>query len=421
MGIFNLTIYILKFFIPSFFSVLFRAYGLGYKSKKSLIIGITAFVIYAFAVPAFLILTIGYGEFTHVSTIVMTGASMLVIIFSTDSVGKTIFLQLTQGCVTTALSVVLNLIRTVFSLSYTMLVFMLAIASPILYLIAIKYWAKPMRFMADNIHAELPAMVLMPIATTVIVYFLPVYPAQSFSNHPIYITAMMLMVELVYILYIYTFYRNLRKMSELAKIKIKSKILESEISSYKEYLQTAKQGRHDMHHHNALLLEYLSGGDVDKAIEYLNISDKHLANSSFKQYCMNVTVNSILRIYDRKAQEKGIEFGVQAEIPYELAIDAPEISILLSNLLENAIEACQNQNIFSYIGVYMKYEESGLKIEVRNSSEKDITFENGFPKSTKPGGGTGAKSVAAIVNKHKGLLRFKQESNEFVVQILFPI
>ncbi|MDD4849913.1 MAG: hypothetical protein PHO10_04345, partial [Gemmiger sp.] len=107
MSILTLAIYVLKFFIPAFFSVLFRAYGLGYKSKKHLAVGLAAFTVFMAVVPAALILTIGYGEFTHISILIMTMASMFVLIYTTDSVGKTIFLQLAQGSMTTTLSVIL--------------------------------------------------------------------------------------------------------------------------------------------------------------------------------------------------------------------------------------------------------------------------------------------------------------------------
>lgn len=420
MSPFNLIIYILKFFIPALFSVLFRAYGLGYRSKKRLAIGLAAFIIYMAVVPAFFILAIGYGQFTHLSTVIMIIASMSVLIFSTDSVGKTIFLQLTQNCMTTALSVVLNLIRTVFSLSYPMLVLMLAIACPIVYAIALRYWAKPLRFMADHLHAELPAMVALPVVTIAVVYFLPVYPAQNFASHPVYVTLMMLAVEGVYILYIYTFYRNLRKMNELAKAETKSILLESEISTYQEYLQSAKQSRHDLRHHNAVVLEYLQQGDTAQAMEYLSKNDDYLASTSLKQFCENMTANAILRIYDRRTQAEGIRFIVQADIPEAMPLDAPALGALLSNLLENAVEACETQSDSPTISLTAQQGETGFQLEVRNSCHHTVSFENGFPKTTKQTGGTGTKSIAAIVEHCGGILRFRQEGDEFISQIFLP-
>ena len=88
------------------------------------------------------------------------------------------------------ISVILNEIRTVFSLSYPALVAMICVVYPLVFWFALRYWAKPLRFMADNIHAELPTLAALPVLVTVIVSLLPTYPAQSFANHPVYITAM---------------------------------------------------------------------------------------------------------------------------------------------------------------------------------------------------------------------------------------
>jgi len=415
------VVFVLKFFIPGFISVLFRAFGLGYKSKKSLIIGITVYTLYTVGLSAVLIVLIGYGEFTHISPILMAIGSMSVLIFSTDNVGKTIFLQMTQGCMSTAISVALNLIRTVFSMSYPALVGMLAVVFTLVYWFAMRHWAKPLRFMADNIHAELPALVALPLLATVVVSFLPVYPAQNFSSHPLYITAMMLGVEGIYFLFIYTLYRNLLKISKLLKDEAKAQLLESEILSYQESLEAAKQNRHDLRHHNALVLDFLENGDTSGAISYLRLNERAIDAAKPVRFSVNPTANAVLRVYSRQAQAKDITFAAGADIPENLPLDAPELCALLSNLLENAVEACEKvAPPERHIAVQTQTDENGLRLEVRNSAVADI-FEDGMPVSTKPGGGTGTKSIAHIVKTHGGMLRFKQEDGEFFTQIILPL
>lgn len=217
MSIGLLFIYILKFYIPALFSILFRAFGLGYKSKKRLIIGLISYTVYVFVVSTILIIIMGYGQFTHLSTIVMVIASMSVLIFTTDKPGKTMFIQLTQGNVTTVISVILNMVRHIFNLSYLILDIMILIVCPIFYMIALRFLAKPMRFICDNIHSNIAALLSLSIITMIVVYFIPIYPLQNFSNYPLYCTVIMLGVELAYILYIYTFYGNLRKICLLSK------------------------------------------------------------------------------------------------------------------------------------------------------------------------------------------------------------
>lgn len=422
MSLLDLTIFVLKNLIPSFFCVLFRAYGLGYKNKKRLILGLSAFTAYVIIVPAFLILTIGYGQFTHLSTVVMTLGGLSVLIFTTDSVGKTIFLQLICGNMNTVVSVILNMVRHAFGLSYPTLVLMLAVVSPLVYLFALKHWAKPLRFIADNLHAEVSSLIALPLVTMVVVYWIPIYPAQSFANYPIYCTFMMLAVECGFFLYLYTFYRNLLKIRHLLGQEAKGQLLEAEISSYQEYLSLAKQSRHDLRHHNAVVAEYIQNGEGEKALAYLQVSDEVLAGTALEQFCKNPTTNTVLRIYSRQAQANGIAFPVSVDLPEDLPIKSSELGALLSNLLENALEACMRVDPMKrQLTLSTQTDHDGLRLEIRNSVSGTVAFEDDLPISTKAGGGTGTRSIAHIVQKHGGMLRFKQEGDLFLTQILLPI
>lgn len=419
---FLLTILVLKFFIPGLFSVLFRAFGLGYRDKKRLAAGLAAYCAYTLGLTTALILTMGYGEFTHAAPLVMAAGSLWVLIFTTDGVGKTIFLQLTQGCMSTMISVILNEIRTVFSLSYPALVAMICVVYPLVFWFALRYWAKPLRFMADNIHAELPTLAALPVLVTVIVSLLPTYPAQSFAHHPVYITAMMLAVEAVYFLFLYSFYRNLLKISNLLEEEARAKLLEAEILSYQESLETARQTRHDLRHHNALVLDFLENGDASGAMDYLRQNNDALAAAKPLQYSANPTANAVLRVWARRAQVNGIAFAAAADFPERLPLTAPELGALLSNLLENAAEACGRvEPSRRHICLNAEAGEADLRLEVRNSVSGAVVFADGMPVSTKPGGGTGTRSIASIVRRCGGMLRFRQEGGDFAAQIVLPL
>lgn len=112
---FDLIIYTLKFVIPSIFTVLFRIFGLGYTNKRKLAIGLMVYAGYMLIIPPLLILVMGYGQFTHIVSLVMTIGAMSVLIFSTDTPGKTILLVLICAQMNSVVSVPLNMIRHLFS------------------------------------------------------------------------------------------------------------------------------------------------------------------------------------------------------------------------------------------------------------------------------------------------------------------
>ncbi len=416
----QLFVYLLRFYIPAFWSVLFRAAAFGYISKRRLALGLLVFTAYTMGVPAVLITAIGYGEFTHISSLVMVLGGMAVLIFSTDSVGKTVFIQLTQSGISTAMSVILSMVRTVFDLSYTTLLILFAIFSPILFFVGLKFWAKPLRYLIDNLPDKLGSLFVLPVFSMLIAWLIPIYPPQNFANHPIFCTVIMLGAELALFAYVYTLYRSIRRIHFLSREESQNKLLQAEISSYQEYLESARQSRHDLRHHDALLLSCLEGGDTAGAIAYLRSHEQALEESALIRYCDEPTISAVLRIYDRRASELGVRFSATAQAPKGLRFNPAELGGLLGNALENALNAAQKVTD-GYISFNAAMEDDNLLIEIRNSVQGETGFQNGVPVSQKTGGGTGTRSMLRVVQRNGGILNFSQAGNEFFTRIILPL
>ena len=242
------------------------------------------------------------------------------------------------------------------------------------------------------------------------------------------LTLLMLMVFTMLLIYATVFIscRSLIKEKKLAeentKVKMHHELITSELSSYENFLNMAKQSRHDLRHHNGILSEYLASGDVGGALEYLRYYDESLAESGLTQHCKNPTANVVLSLYEKKANADDISFSLNAVIPDNLNISPSELGTMLSNILENALESCQRtQSLAPMISFAADTDEDSLKIELRNSVDGKVDFEHNLPLSTKENGGTGTKRVLRIVEKHKGMLRFTQEKDIFVTQIILPL
>ncbi|MEG0734790.1 sensor histidine kinase [Anaerorhabdus sp.] len=422
MTLFDLAIYLLKFMIPALFSIAFRAFGLGYKSKLRVVLGFLIFILYMAIVPSSLINIMGYGEFTHVSSVIMFIGSLSILVFSTDSFGKTIFLQLIQSSVTTILSIILNMIRTILGLSYPMLLILLLIFSAILYWVALRYWAKPLRYMADLIQGSVTPYLVLSILIFVSVNLIPIYPLQNFANHPFFCTFMMLAIESCFLIYIYLLYHNLYTISFLSQGELKNELLQSEINSYKIFLDNAYQTRHDIRHHDTVLLAKLEEGNIEEAKAYLQSHVVTFNETSLKKFCNNSTVNIVLRIYENRSQEKNISFFAYVNIPSDIGLKDPEIGSLLGNLLENALNECVKEPEKNpYIKLTMELEKNQLLLEVRNSLFTNLIFRNGIPVSNKPNGGIGTRSITSTVKTYNGMISFSQNNDEFIARIIIPM
>jgi hypothetical protein len=237
-----------------------------------------------------------------------------------------------------------------------------------------------------------------------------------------------LLIILSIIVYVTLFY-SLKAFSSEAdileeniKIKAQQDILKTELDAYEDFIAISKQYRHDLRHHNALLLEYLACGNVDGARSYLQQYDKSIEEAALCQYCKNPVVNTVLRLYERKTRQNDIKFVINVDIPEKLPLTAVETGTLFSNILENALEACLKSNLPELcIDFTATSEEELLKIQVKNSCSDVVTFEHDLPKTTKQGGGTGVKSIVRIVKKCDGMVDFIQKDNIFFIQLILPL
>ena len=199
-------------------------------------------------------------------------------------------------------------------------------------------------------------------------------------------------------------------------------LLQTELSAYADYIAAAKQSRHDQHHHDAVIMEYLKNKDIAGAEKYLQSHTEVLKNTSFHEYCKNVTANAVFRLYERKAETEHIAFSVTVNIPAELPIPATVLGGLLSNILENAVHACENANIPDrYICLKGNCEDNKLLLELRNTVTGETVFQDGLPVSQRLNGGYGTRSVVADVNKYGGMVEFSNRGAEFVSRIILPL
>ncbi|MEG0379456.1 MAG: ATP-binding protein, partial [Eubacterium sp.] len=94
--------------------------------------------------------------------------------------------------------------------------------------------------------------------------------------------------------------------------------------------------------------------------------------------------------------------------------------IILGNLLENALEACERTRESSKF-IQVNAQISGKRmilLTVKNSADKPIQKKQGsFLSSKREGVGTGIISVENLAEKYNGLVNFKYENGVFIASV----
>lgn len=233
-------------------------------------------------------------------------------------------------------------------------------------------------------------------------------------NYPVLLMICILML-LVYILIFYTF-QTAGDAMERERIagNMKEQILLQK-KQYEFYLQKREAERifrHDARHRDSILISYLENGEVEGAKEFLKKELAEIEKNAKIPFCDNTLINAVLSEYRTKAEQEGLEFSARIQMPKELACDEAEFCVMLSNLLENSLDAAK-----SYIAISIKHLNHQLSLNVKNDYEGELkkSAENNYLTTKPQGSGLGLKSVEAILKSNSGFLKIEDTDGVFDV------
>ncbi len=295
---------------------------------------------------------------------------------------------------------------------------------PLLY----KFVRPRFRRLVGALDKEWRAAGLVPLMFLFIQIMVLYYPSPYWSwnneswNKVIIITVYLLFLAVYYLLYIQA--NAIVEKYALEKRQLlmaqQEKLWESELARQKAAVALAFQQRHDMRHHNAVIIEMLKNGNVNEIEGYMLSYNAALEMSKSTAYCRNPIVNSICNAYAEKAEKAKIKIYFHMTVPEQAGIDNVDLTCIFGNALENSIEGCLRlpKDYEKEIIVTAKYMDGRLRIQVENSCNEEIVFDGELPKTQKQGGGTGIHSIIYTTEKYDGTYRFSAGNGKFTTQIV---
>lgn len=181
--------------------------------------------------------------------------------------------------------------------------------------------------------------------------------------------------------------------------------------------------RHDLRHHVAAMDGMLRDGQYAGLRAYLAEFGGSIPTDGPGQYCEHPVANIIADYYHRLAKNRGIALVLQLGIGAELFLADTELGCILSNLLENAMEACMRlpENGKPRIALRAKSDNAQFALHMENSAAGERR-SGGSLLSAKGNDrmGYGLRSVQAVVERYQGEaeFRFVQEQGLFVSTVL---
>lgn len=184
--------------------------------------------------------------------------------------------------------------------------------------------------------------------------------------------------------------------------------------------------RHEIKNHDFYLKGLLKAGRYDQAIEYLERNSTADSALLKKYECGNYTVDVILNHAMTVARKSNVEIVPEVLIPKELPWPEGDICSLLSNLLDNAIEAASKSGQeHPQVTFRMWPRQEYLFIRVTNPVNDSIPEELSLSlKTTKEDQSThgfGTRVMKRIVEQNNGSIRFSMENHRFITDVMLEI
>lgn len=228
-------------------------------------------------------------------------------------------------------------------------------------------------------------------------------------------------VLIVSITYLLLRVREVRKEQEYTDRK--NRLLEINYLSAKEAYESNARLYHDMNSHFLVVQNYLADGKVTDAQKYLSEVVGERGAYCVEPWTGIEAVDYILSQKSDAAKKKGINVHIHSEYPKDCGIDPVDLCTILTNLFDNAIEACEKcpQDGKREIVLHIRRIHQFIIIRVTNSSVSAPVIRDGrllTSKENKQRHGWGLQNVKAAVEKYQGTIEYEFEDSVFTVSIM---
>lgn len=189
------------------------------------------------------------------------------------------------------------------------------------------------------------------------------------------------------------------------------------------YRQT-RGWRHDFRNHLQTMQAYLEMGQTKRLEGYLRELNEDYQQIDVALKTGNPMVDAILNSKLSVVRAKDIRINASASVPAQLPVSDIDLSVMIGNLLDNALEACLKLPPEQrFIRFYMTKAKENLYIYVMNSADGTYRRGMGSYLSTKAavGHGYGLQRIDKVVRKYNGYQSREDEGNVFATEILLPL
>ena len=240
----------------------------------------------------------------------------------------------------------------------------------------------------------------------------------AFGNHISGIWLMFVLFFAMGFFVIYFIFKSKEEKMNLNFVLMRNNLLEENYNNLSEIYQRNAKLYHDLNNHLNVLYQLIDQGNVIDAKDYIKEISKPITQLSKIVWTGIDVVDVIINSKLEKMRELDINVRINVEFPQNTNIKAQDICTILSNLLDNAIEAAMKVNDETFIEIVMRKINHFILIRISNSTQEHAGYFIDYPETSKENKelhGWGLSNVKDAVEKYNGSMKCIDEQGKFIV------
>ncbi|MGD8400960.1 MAG: GHKL domain-containing protein [Bacillota bacterium] len=193
------------------------------------------------------------------------------------------------------------------------------------------------------------------------------------------------------------------------------------MENLEQLIYRLKAERHDFNHHLGVIYGLLEDREIEDARNY---TQKLVNTAAEFQNMANIPyaiVRAMLNYKLSAVKENQIRLQLKINLPGGLPLNEFDVTIILGNLLDNAMEACAKIAAKDrYIDLSIRYKPNYLIIRIENPLGAGPVLQEGNNRTTKQDNqnhGFGLNNIEYLVNKNHGFFKIGRENGIFAASI----
>ncbi|MDF2840442.1 MAG: histidine kinase [Clostridia bacterium] len=200
------------------------------------------------------------------------------------------------------------------------------------------------------------------------------------------------------------------------------------LGNIEDMLKSIRAQRHDFNNHISCIYGLLQLNKPEEAKSFIQKMSEDASAFNNIIDTGNPVLSSLLNTKITTAQRNKVEMYTDIKLPEKINIEPIDISIIIGNLLDNALEACavvEKGDKSIELEVYTN--NGNLIIRVKNSKSEFVhtcvaDADSGYTsKGDQENHGFGLFNIRHAVSKYDGIVKFEDNGNYFCSSIAIPM